>query len=96
MPAPHTPLFKWQHDAQAELEAMMHVRPQCFGDSVSGTRTFDDDGNLLDQEICRLKETLSQMYKRETRRREKPPAHPALADLVDPETLELERLRNRD
>lgn len=26
MPAPHTPLFKWQHDAQAELEAMMHAR----------------------------------------------------------------------
>ncbi|MEG3089719.1 guanitoxin biosynthesis heme-dependent pre-guanitoxin N-hydroxylase GntA [Sphingomonas sp. PB4P5] len=26
MPAPHTPLFKWQHEAQAELEAMMHAR----------------------------------------------------------------------
>jgi len=25
MPAPSTPLFKWQHDAQAELEAMMHA-----------------------------------------------------------------------
>ncbi|WP_260598614.1 guanitoxin biosynthesis heme-dependent pre-guanitoxin N-hydroxylase GntA [Sphingomonas endolithica] len=26
MPAPATPLFKWQHDAQLELEAMMHDR----------------------------------------------------------------------
>jgi FPC/CPF motif-containing protein YcgG len=26
MPAPSTPLYKWQHDAQQELEAMMHSR----------------------------------------------------------------------
>ena len=59
----------------------IQVRPQCFADAMHGTQSFDDDGNLLDQEISRQKKKLISMYKKELHRRQKPPEHPALAAL---------------
>lgn len=75
------------------LAAQLYVRPQCFADGMSGTRSFDVDGNLLDQEIQRQQNTLVQMYKQEASRQKKRPAHPALAMLenvvsCDPEYYE--------
>ena len=64
-----------------ELEDLPYVRPQCWADSVGGRRTFDDDGDLLKQEIARTQKTLVRMYSDEVRRQNKTPAHPALADL---------------
>ncbi len=64
-----------------QLEWLVYIRPQCFADGMSGTRSFDDDGNLLEQEIQRQKDELIHVYKLEVRRRNKPPAHPTLAAL---------------
>lgn len=64
-----------------QLEDLLYVRPQCYADSVGGFRTFDDDGNLLDQEVKRTEEALLRMYKAELKRRNKPPAHPVFSTL---------------
>lgn len=64
-----------------QLEKLLVILPCDFGSSVAGRRTFDDDGNLLQQEIERQNGTLIEMYRQEVRRRNKPQEHPALAGL---------------
>lgn len=64
-----------------QLEEEIFVHPQCWASSMAGARTFDVDGNFLEQEIARQNIGLLEMYRREVRRRNKPPSHPALAGL---------------
>lgn len=64
-----------------QLYALVHIQPSCFGAAMAGHHTFDADGNLMATEIKDYKKTLVTWYKREQRRRTKPPAHPVLAEL---------------
>lgn len=64
-----------------DLVQLIHVRPSCWAEGMSGGRTFDDGGNLLPQEIERQDSLLLHMYEKEVRRRQRPPAHPALSGL---------------
>lgn len=57
------------------------VRPCCFADGMANIRSFDDDGNILPEEIARQESELINLYRRELQRRKRPPKHPALAKL---------------
>lgn len=64
-----------------DLSQLIHIRPSCWAEGMSGRRTFDEDGNLLPQELERQDAIALMMYEEEVRRQNKPPAHPALAGL---------------
>lgn len=61
-----------------KLECYIHIRPSCFAEAMGQRRTFDDDGNLLPQEVERHIEVLGRWYKKELHLRTKPPEHPTL------------------
>lgn len=65
-----------------EVERKICIQPSSYASSIGGTRSFDDDGNLLQQEIDRQREVLVEMYKKELEQRNKPPMHPTLALLL--------------
>lgn len=64
-----------------QLKIETHVRPCCFADGMTNIRSFDDDGNILPEEIKRQESELINLYRRELQRRTRPPKHPALAKL---------------
>jgi hypothetical protein len=65
-----------------QISTDVYVRPQCFAYGMTHTRSFDEDGNLLEQEIERQRNTLIAMYKRWQEQQNRPPPHPALAELT--------------
>ncbi len=65
-----------------QLERFLHIRPSCFAEAMGQSRTFDEDGALLPEEVERQIGALRNLYQREQHRRTKPPAHATLQALV--------------